>query len=118
MPPCSNWWWFMQTQFNVVIDTEYGDFFLPGPNCGSSCSGHTIYDPSTSSTAQPIGGATFVGRYDDIDSVATGVGYTDTVTIAGFTATSLTVAAVRPSATFTPLLLTITYIGHKLQFFS
>jgi len=103
----------MQTQFTVVIDTEWGDFFLPGPNCGDSCSGHTIYDPTKSSTAKPNGGPTFQSRYLDINA-ATGVAYTDTVTFAGFTATSLTVAAVRPSATFTPLPLTITYIVHTI----
>jgi cathepsin D len=111
VPACSKL--VMQTQFNVVIDTEYGDFFLPGPNCGDSCSGHTIYDPAKSSTAKP-NGQQFLGRYLDIPYVAMGVGYTDTITFAGFTATSLTLAAVRLSVPFTSLLLTITYIVYKL----
>jgi cathepsin D len=94
----------------VVIDTEWGDFFLPGPNCGDNCSGHSIYDPTKSSTAKPLDSPTFRSRFLDDPYLATGVGYNDTVTFAGFTATSIGLAAVRLSAPFTPLPLTITYI--------
>jgi cathepsin D len=100
----------MQVQFNVAIDTEYGDFFLPGPDCGDSCSGHTIYDPTKSSTAKAAGDEVFWGRYLDTPYLAKGVGYNDTATFAGFTATSLSIAVVRLSAPFTPPPLTITYV--------
>jgi hypothetical protein len=42
--------------------------------------------------------------------------YTDNVTVAGLTATSQTLGAVRPSTSFTPLPLTTINIGRRLLF--
>ncbi|KIJ64704.1 hypothetical protein HYDPIDRAFT_89851 [Hydnomerulius pinastri MD-312] len=67
------------------------DLFLPGPKCGSSCSGHTIYDPSKSSTSKDVG-KTFSVHYGDGSSVD-GEQYSDTVSIAGLKATKQTLGA-------------------------
>lgn len=69
--------------FTVDFDTGSSDLFLPGPNCDSSCSGHTIYDPSTSSASSDQH-KTYTLRYGDGSSV-TGEEYTDTMSIAGIT---------------------------------
>ncbi|KAH7911439.1 aspartic peptidase domain-containing protein [Hygrophoropsis aurantiaca] len=70
------------------LDTGSSDLFLPGPECGQSCAGHTIYDPSHSSTSIDIG-KTFSLQYGDNSTVA-GEQYNDTVTVMGLTATSQT----------------------------
>lgn len=59
------------------------DLFLPGPDCGSTCRGHQIYDPSASSTAKDQGQSFSLGFGDG--STVEGDVFTDTVTIAGLT---------------------------------
>jgi len=73
-------------------DTGSSDLFLPASNCGSTCSGHTLYNPSSSSTAKAVG-KSFSLSYGD-GSTVSGKQYKDTVTIAGLTATSQTIGAV------------------------
>ncbi|KAG1799383.1 aspartic peptidase domain-containing protein [Suillus plorans] len=72
----------------VDCDTGSTDFFLPGPSCGDSCSGHDIYNPNSSSSAEPLG-KTFMVEYGD-GSMATGDLYTDTVSLAGYNANAQT----------------------------
>ncbi|KIK91444.1 hypothetical protein PAXRUDRAFT_149483 [Paxillus rubicundulus Ve08.2h10] len=74
-----------------VSDVYCIDLFLPGPDCGSTCSGHTVYDPSSSSTSQDLG-KTFSLQYGD-GSTVTGEQYTDIVFISGLTATGQTLGA-------------------------
>ncbi|KAH7919101.1 acid protease [Leucogyrophana mollusca] len=77
--------------YTVDFDTGSSDLFLPGPACGSSCNGHTKYDPSSSSTSKDLG-KTFTLKYGD-NSTVSGEQYTDTVAIAGLTATTQTLGA-------------------------
>lgn len=77
-------------------DTGSSDLFLPASTCDSTCSGHTLYDPSSSSTAQALG-QPFNLSYGD-GSTVSGDQYTDTVEIAGLTSTNQTLGAVRPLA--------------------
>ncbi|KAI0032960.1 acid protease [Vararia minispora EC-137] len=72
-------------KFTVDFDTGSSDLFLPGPSCRSSCSSHAVYSPNTSSTAKDRG-QTFSLSYGD-GSTVSGEQYTDTVAIAGLTAT-------------------------------
>ncbi|KAI6111176.1 aspartic peptidase domain-containing protein [Pisolithus sp. B1] len=51
-------------------------WFLPASDCGSTCSGHTLYNPNASSTAVDLG-KTFVLSYGDGSSIP-GEQYTDT----------------------------------------
>ena len=67
----------------VDFDTGSSDLFLPSPSCDSSCSGHTLYDPNTSSTAQNIS-KTFSLAFGD-GSTVDGDQFTDVVSIAGLT---------------------------------
>ncbi|KIJ14864.1 hypothetical protein PAXINDRAFT_134519, partial [Paxillus involutus ATCC 200175] len=69
--------------YTVDFDTGSSDLFLPGPNCGSTCSGHAVYNPSSSSTSKDLG-KTFSLLYGD-DSTVTGEQYTDTLSISGLT---------------------------------
>ena len=78
-------------QYTVDFDTGSSDLFLPGKNCDSTCSGHTPYDPSASSTSTDLG-TPFSLSYGD-GSTVSGEQYTDTVTIAGLTATNQTLGA-------------------------
>jgi len=78
-------------QFLVDFDTGSSDLFLPGPSCDSSCSNHTIYDPSASSTSADIG-QTFQLAYGD-GSTVSGEQYTDVVSIAGLSASNQTLGA-------------------------
>ncbi|KAH9161573.1 acid protease [Lactarius sanguifluus] len=71
--------------YTVDFDTGSSDLFLPGSDCDSTCSGHTLYDPSSSSASSDAG-KTFELRYGD-GSTVSGEQYTDTVTLAGFKAT-------------------------------
>lgn len=68
--------------FTVDFDTGSSDLVVPGPSCGSSCSGHTCYNPSSSSTATEVHKA-FSLRYGS--GAVQGEQYTDTVSIAGLT---------------------------------
>ena len=65
------------------LDTGSGDLFLPASNCDSTCSGHTLYDPSSSSTSKDVG-RTFDLKYGGSTLSASGKQYTDTVAVAGF----------------------------------
>ncbi|KAI9444478.1 acid protease [Lactarius indigo] len=71
--------------YTVDFDTGSSDLFLPGSDCDSTCSGHTLYDPSSSSASSDVG-QTFELQYGD-GSTVSGEQYTDTVTLAGFKAT-------------------------------
>ncbi|KAI5116280.1 hypothetical protein M0805_009931 [Coniferiporia weirii] len=77
--------------FTVDFDTGSSDLFLPGPSCGSTCSGHTKYTPSSSSTSKDVG-KSFSLAYGD-GSTVTGEQYSDTVTLGGLTATGQRVGA-------------------------
>ncbi|KAF9368412.1 hypothetical protein CPB97_004648, partial [Podila verticillata] len=76
--------------FNVVFDTGSADLILPSSSC-SSCGSHMVYDPSTSSTSSDLG-QTFELNFGGT-STASGEQYSDTVTIAGLTATDQTLGA-------------------------
>jgi cathepsin D len=78
-------------QYTVDFDTGSSDLFLPGENCDSTCSGHTPYNPAASSTSTDLG-KTFSLQYGD-GSTVTGEEFTDTVSIAGLTATNQTLGA-------------------------
>jgi len=67
----------------VDFDTGSSDLFLPSPICGSDCSGHSLYDPSASSTAQELS-KTFLLAFGD-GSTVEGEQFTDVVSIAGLT---------------------------------
>jgi len=69
------------TKFTVDFDTGSSDLFLPGPDCDSSCSGHTTYTTKGAKDA----GATFELSYGD-GSTVSGEVFTDSVTVAGLTA--------------------------------
>ncbi|KAF8480125.1 acid protease [Russula ochroleuca] len=77
--------------FTVDFDTGSSDLFLPSPKCGSSCSGHNLYDPSKSSTAKDLS-ETFSLAYGD-GSTVTGEQFTDVVSIVNLTAKSQTLGA-------------------------
>ena len=67
----------------VDFDTGSSDLFLSSVGCGASCSGHTLYDPSASSTARDLF-KPFSLSFGDL-STASGEQYTDVVKIAGLT---------------------------------
>lgn len=77
--------------YKVDFDTGSSDLFLPASTCGSTCSGHTKYNPSSSSTSKALG-KSFSLSYGD-GSTVSGKQYKDTVKIAGLTATSQTLGA-------------------------
>ncbi|KAI0050652.1 acid protease [Auriscalpium vulgare] len=83
-------------QYTVDIDTGSSDLFLPGSTCGSTCSGHTLYSPSASSTSKDLN-KTFT-LYGDSSSVS-GEQYSDTVSIAGLTATGQTFGSAKTYST-------------------
>jgi len=93
LPPCSNLVVCGQKNFTVQYDTGSGDLFLPDSRCGPTCAEHTLYDPSASSTSKPLNKEFIFFRGF---SYAIGTQYNDTVEIAGLTATSQTMASVRP----------------------
>ncbi|KAH7914044.1 aspartic peptidase domain-containing protein [Hygrophoropsis aurantiaca] len=72
--------------YTVDFDTGSADLFLPGPDCGSTCDGHNIYDPTSSSSSKDVNN-TFTLSYGD-GSTVLGERWTDTVAIAGYTATN------------------------------
>ncbi|KAH0830153.1 acid protease [Lanmaoa asiatica] len=75
----------------VAFDTGSADLFIPASNCGSTCDGHTPYNPNASSSAVDLG-RNFSIAYGDGSTVA-GDQYIDTVTIAGFVAKNQTIGA-------------------------
>ncbi|THH14979.1 hypothetical protein EW146_g5430 [Bondarzewia mesenterica] len=77
--------------FTVDFDTGSSDLFLPGPTCGSTCSGHTVYDPSQSLTSTDLKEPFELGYGDG--STVSGTQYTDTVAIAGLSASKQTLGA-------------------------
>ncbi|KAI0060071.1 acid protease [Artomyces pyxidatus] len=79
--------------FTVDFDTGSSDLFLPASTCGSTCSGHTLYTVKSSSTAKDLK-KTFSLAYGD-GSTVSGEQYTDTVSIAGLTATKQTLGAAK-----------------------
>ncbi|ETW79235.1 aspartic peptidase [Heterobasidion irregulare TC 32-1] len=83
--------------FTVDFDTGSSDLFLPGPSCTTNCDGHTKYTPSSSSTAVDLK-KTFSLEYGD-GSTVSGEQYTDTVSIAGLTATKQTLGAAKKYST-------------------
>lgn len=75
----------------VDFDSGSSDLFLPGQNCGSSCSGHTKYDTRKSGTAVDTR-RKFQLSFGD-GSTVTGEIFTDTVSIQGLTATNQSIGA-------------------------
>ncbi|KAF9520575.1 hypothetical protein BS47DRAFT_1311535 [Hydnum rufescens UP504] len=71
--------------FKIDFDTGSSDLLVPSSSC-SSCGSHTRYNPSASSTSSDLG-KTFSLQYGD-GSTASGEQFTDTVTVAGLTATN------------------------------
>ena len=65
------------------FDSGSSDLVLPSTACDSTCNGHTLYDPSQSSTEDDLG-TPFYLEYGDGSGVS-GTLYTDDVTIAGYT---------------------------------
>ena len=74
---------FLRSSAGGLAKPGFSDLYLPGPNCTSNCAGHTIYDPSQSSTAQDLG-QPFTISYGD-NSTVSGEQYSDTVSISGLT---------------------------------
>jgi len=75
--------------FTVDFDTGSSDLVLPGTDCTANCEGHTLYDPSWSSTSE-ITKQPFKLSYGDGSSVQ-GTVFLDTVALAGFQATNQSV---------------------------
>jgi hypothetical protein len=69
--------------FTTRKSSGSSDLFLPGPNCGSTCLGHQIYDPNSSSTAENQNKSFSLGFIDN--STAQCDLFTDTVSVAGLT---------------------------------
>jgi hypothetical protein len=98
LPPCSNWWRYVQKQFNVQYDTGSADLFVSDSSCDSTCAGRHVYDHSASTTSKDLDEPFFIMRGS---TSFRGKQYNDTVGIAGLTATPQTLGAVRPSICFT-----------------
>ncbi|KAG8805054.1 hypothetical protein FRC17_005752 [Serendipita sp. 399] len=77
--------------YKVDFDTGSSDLFIPSSSCGSTCSGHTTYKASSSSTSKSLG-KQFSLSYGD-GSTVSGSQYQDTVKIAGLTAKAQTLGA-------------------------
>ncbi|KAA1466106.1 acid protease [Dentipellis sp. KUC8613] len=71
--------------FTVDFDTGSSDLFLPGTNCRVNCEGHTLYNPASSSASTNTR-ESFSLAFGD-GSTVEGTVFTDTVTVAGLTAT-------------------------------
>ncbi|KAI0081508.1 acid protease [Panus rudis PR-1116 ss-1] len=78
-------------RYTVDFDTGSSDLFLPSSTCKTNCEGHKLYNTSSSSTAADRH-MTFTLEYGDGSQVS-GEQYTDTVSIAGLTATKQTIGA-------------------------
>ncbi|KAI9453012.1 acid protease [Lactarius psammicola] len=85
--------------YTVDFDTGSGDMFLPASNCDSTCSGHTLYEPSKSSTSKDLGRAFKLQFGDGSTVTVSGKQYTDTVTLAGYKATAQRLGAAKVYAT-------------------
>ncbi len=77
----------LMTKCAVHFDTISPDVFLSGPSC-STCNGHKIWDPSTSSSAGPIllkeGNTLQVSdNFQSLD-IVNGSGFYDSLFVAGF----------------------------------
>jgi len=77
--------------FTVDFDTGSSDLFLPSTDCDATCDGHTLWDPTTSSTADDTNMAFSLAFGDG--STVNGTVFMDTVTVAGLTATGQAVGA-------------------------
>jgi len=77
----------------VGFDTGSSDLFLPGSDCDATCDGHTLYNPSASSTSRDFD-QTFQLQYGD-GSTISGEQYTDTVTLIGYKATGQRLGAAK-----------------------
>ncbi|KAF8897319.1 acid protease [Infundibulicybe gibba] len=77
--------------FTVDFDTGSSDLFLPGSNCRVNCQGHKLYNPAASTTARDLG-RTFSLAFGD-GSTVQGEQFSDTVAIAGLTATTQAVGS-------------------------
>ncbi|ORZ05027.1 aspartic peptidase domain-containing protein [Absidia repens] len=71
-------------EFTVDVDTGSSDLFIPGSKCGSTCDGHTRYDPKLSPTSNNTEG-NFTLSFADKSSVE-GTIYTDSVSLGGLVA--------------------------------
>ncbi|KIM21993.1 hypothetical protein M408DRAFT_29085 [Serendipita vermifera MAFF 305830] len=78
-------------RFVLQIDTGSASLFVPSSTCGSTCNGHTKYNPTSSSTSVSLG-TNFTINYLDGSNVS-GTLFNDTVTISGLSATSQTFGA-------------------------
>ncbi|KAF9490544.1 acid protease [Pleurotus eryngii] len=77
--------------FTVDFDTGSSDLFLPASNCAVNCAGHTLWTTGASSTSRNAG-RSFSLAFGD-GSTVSGTVFSDTVTVAGLTATSQAVGA-------------------------
>ncbi|KAI0267796.1 aspartic peptidase domain-containing protein [Gloeopeniophorella convolvens] len=77
--------------YTVDFDTGSSDLFVPSSSCGSTCSGHKKYTPSSSSTSKDLK-KKFSLAYGD-GSTVSGEQYSDTVSLAGLTAKTQTLGA-------------------------
>ncbi|KAF4602317.1 hypothetical protein EYR40_005522 [Pleurotus pulmonarius] len=77
--------------FTVDFDTGSSDLFLPASNCAVNCAGHTLWTTTASSTSRNAG-RSFSLAFGD-GSTVSGTVFSDTVTVAGLTATSQAVGA-------------------------
>ncbi|KAG2139040.1 aspartic peptidase domain-containing protein [Suillus clintonianus] len=84
--------------FTADFDTGSADFFLPGPSCDVQCSGHTLFNPNSSSSAVALG-KSFQLSFGD-KSTAEGQQYNDTVSIGGLTATAQTLGVASNTSGF------------------
>lgn len=75
----------MFTVFDIsgFAKPDLSDLFLPGPSCTEDCTGHTTYDPSSSTTAVDLGKTADI-KYGDNSTVSVEQ-YTDIVIVAGLT---------------------------------
>jgi len=68
--------------FTVDFDTGSSDLILPAKACDNTCNGHTLYDPTSSSTSHGLD-KTFQLVYAD-GSAVNGTQYADNVYMGGY----------------------------------